>query len=82
MKEMISGNKDVRKVEPRSRSVGAESRNVGARYEHFTTLVTSALLIIDQRGQMQDIPSEENAPWKTLTRILQPFGRSCKSLTN
>ena len=43
MRGMISFDKNLRKVEPRSRSVGAEARSVGDRYLYF-----KFFLVIDQ----------------------------------
>ena len=78
---MPVSKKDLRKVEPRSRSVGAESRGSDARY-CLSWFLPSKLSLVDQRDQVQDTHSEGSAPWRTLTRILPLYGESCKSLIN
>ena len=81
MNRMISCDKDLKKVEPRSRSVGAESRSVGSRYFH-SRFFTCNWSIVEQRKQVKDIHSEESGHWRILTRILQLYGKSCKSWTS
>jgi len=77
MNRMISCDKDLKKVEPRSRSVGAESRSVGSR-----TKKTSARYSFRRERSLEDIDKDIATIWKELQELDQLPESKSKLSTN